>query len=280
MNRSFSASAIDSAENLCVDGVKALCNAFERTSKAGKSADLFFAFRCMSMDMDMIMTFCFGKPIYAIDAPGFKAPILEAMDASMPVSIGFKYSDLYKNMIMKMPPTLSRKLSPATAGLLDLQQLIREQVSLLTNDPEMLKLLPHNMTIWHRLLDAESFRDKTVPSAGSLYEEAQALMFGGADTVGNTLMLGTFHLLQQPDKFQRLKAELSEVWPDLVGREPKLRELENAPYLNAVIKEALRLSSGVTSGLLRVVPPTGATIGGKQVPAGVRFANISLGNIG
>lgn len=126
------------------------------------------------------------------------------------------------------------------------------------------------MTIYHRLMDAEAYRNKTVPSPGSLYEEAQALMFGGADTVGNTLMVGTYHLLQQPDKLQKLKKELSKVWPSLNEHEPKLRDLENVPYLNAIIKESLRLSSGVVSGLLRVVPPNGATIGGFAVPLGVR----------
>lgn len=125
------------------------------------------------------------------------------------------------------------------------------------------------MTIYHRLMDAEAYRNKTVPSAGSLYEEAQALMFGGADTVGNTIMVGTFHLLQQTDKLQRLKKELSAAWPSLNGREPNVRDLETLPYLNAVIKESLRLSSGVVSGLLRVVPPTGATIDGVAVPPGV-----------
>lgn len=124
------------------------------------------------------------------------------------------------------------------------------------------------MTIYHRLMDPEVFRDKTAPSAGSLYEEGQALMFGGADTVGNTLMVGTHHLLQRPPVLQLLKKELLAAWPTLL-EEPKLRELERLPYLNAVIKESLRMSSGVVSGLLRVVPTTGATINGVTVPPGV-----------
>jgi hypothetical protein len=121
LNRSFSQAAIEGAESLCVEKTNALCAAFERQSKASKSSDLFFAFRCMTMDV--IMTFCFGKPINAVDAPEFKAPILVAMEASLPVFIRFKYSDLYKNMIMKCPPKLSKVISPSTAGLVDLQQV-------------------------------------------------------------------------------------------------------------------------------------------------------------
>ncbi|KAJ4317379.1 hypothetical protein N0V94_004982 [Neodidymelliopsis sp. IMI 364377] len=269
LNRSFSQAAIESAEKLVTDETHALCAAFDRQAKAARPADLYFAFRCMSMDI--ITTFCFGKPIHAVDAPDFRAPIVVAMDASMDVFIRFKYSDLYKNMILKCPPKLSRILSPPTAGLVDLQELLREQIAGLTSDPEQLKLLPHNMTIYHRLLDPEAYRDKTVPSADSLYEEAQALMFGGGDTVGNTLMLGTYHLLRQPETLAKLKKEILDVWPTL-SSEPKLKDLETLPYLNAVIKESLRLSSGVTSGLLRVVPPTGATIAGVAVPPGTIVA--------
>jgi cytochrome P450 len=148
-------------------------------------------------------------------------------------------------------------------------QLLRRQINELVDDPEKLKLLPHNMTIYHRLMDADAYRNKTVPSSESLYEESQALMFGGADTVGNTLMLGTHHLLHQTIALQKLKSELRKVWPSLSENEPSTKDLENLPYLNAVIKESLRLSSGVTSGLLRMVPSTGATITGTAVPPGV-----------
>ncbi len=115
-------------------------------------------------------------------------------------------------------------------------------------------------------MDPEAHRDKQIPSAGSLYEEAQALMFGGTDTIGNTLMVGAFHLLKHPEKMQKLQSELSASWPLPAEKEPTVRDLERLPYLTAVIKESLRLSSGVTSGLPRIVPATGATISGVDVP--------------
>lgn len=124
------------------------------------------------------------------------------------------------------------------------------------------------MTIFHQLMSPEAYRNGTVPSAGSLYEEGQALMFAGADTVGNTLMLGTYYLLRQPETYQNLKKELMATWPSLESS-PDMRTLDSLPYLNAVIKESLRMSSGVVSGLLRFVPPQGARIAGTFVPGGV-----------
>lgn len=107
-----------------------------------------------------------------------------------------------------------------------------------------------------------------MPDAGELYEEAQALMFAGADTVGNAMMVASFFLGKKPSLQKRLKAELEQAWPDLDQDPPSLSELEKLPYLNAVIRESLRLSMGVVAGLLRVVPPQGATICGTSVPGG------------
>jgi cytochrome P450 len=172
-------------------------------------------------------------------------------------------------MIMKCPPDLSRIISPATRGLVDMQEMIKSQIRDLTQHPENLKYLPHSMTIYHQLLDKEAYRMNTAPSEASLYEEAQALMYAGSDTTGNTLMVGTFHMLKQRETYAKFKKEILSVWPKLDEDPPALRELERLPYFNAVIKESLRLSVGVVSGLLRVVPKEGATICDKFVPGGV-----------
>src|ERR1700744_98023 len=109
------------------------------------------------MTMAVVTYLCYGQSVDAIHAPEFKAPIIEAMDASLPVFVRFKHSELYKNMIMKCPPDLSRKISPETKGLVDLQQLIKGQIGDLTKHPEKLQHLPHNMTIYHQLMDKEAY---------------------------------------------------------------------------------------------------------------------------
>ena len=100
-------------------------------------------------------------------------------------------------------------------------------------------------------------------------------MFAGADTTANALMELSHHLLQDPEKLAKLRAEIETVWPNLGPNgagAPEARELERLSYLNAVIKEGLRLSSGVITGLSRVVPPEGAKIAGMEVPGKVRIA--------
>lgn len=147
-------------------------------------------------------------------------------------------------------------------------QILGQQIKDLSSNPANLELLPHNMTIYQQLLSKESYRSGTAPDPGSLKDEAQALLYGGGDTTGNTLMVGAFHLMKNPETLRKLQAEMRTAWPNL-DHMPSLRELEKLPYLNAVLKESLRMSCGVVSGLLRIVPRQGAPICGAFVPGGV-----------
>ncbi|KIY03562.1 uncharacterized protein Z520_00253 [Fonsecaea multimorphosa CBS 102226] len=234
---------------------------------AGRSSDLFFAFRCFTMDT--ITSFCFAKSVNAIDVPGYNAPIIEAMEASGPAFIQFKHLPLFRKFVFSLPPNMAIKASPETAGLTRLQVILRNQVDEVTANPSILEEAPHQI-IYHRLLDPEAHKGQPIPDKQSLYEEAQALMFGGGDTVGNTLMVGFNHILQPSnrDLYQSLRDEVRSVWPDLATPPRSFEAFEPLPLLTATIKESLRVAPGVVSPLLRVVPAKGATIASHRVPPG------------
>ncbi|QIW97678.1 hypothetical protein AMS68_003196 [Peltaster fructicola] len=264
LNKSFSTSAMSSVTPMVQEKIDSLCDVFTRLSRSKEPVDLNWAFRCMTMDV--ITYLSFGRSVDAIHAPGFEAPILVAMDASAQVFVAFKHFSFYKDMILNCPPNLSKKLSPAVAGLVDLQQILGQQIMELVSDPTKIEHLPHNNTIYHSLLNPEAYKNGTAPDAGSLYEESQALMFAGADTVGITLMYAMFHLLKKPKTLAKVKQELVTAWPDIKSAPPALKDLEKLPYFNATIKEALRLSVGVISGLPRITPEGGAVIVDQQIP--------------
>ena len=229
--------------------------------------------------MDIVTYLCFGTSAECIGAPGFAAPILKAMDVSLPILAAFKYYPWYKNMILGCQPALSKVLSPATSGMVDLQIMIKSQIEDLTRHPEKIKHLPHNMTIYHCLMDKEAYRTSKVPSELSLYQETRALLVAGSDTTGNALLVGAFHLLRNTEAHATLKTEIDAAWAGAGPFGPEMRTLESMPYLNAVIKESLRLSVGVVSGLPRVTPPGGANIAGVAIPGGVSSVPISLEEI-
>lgn len=230
----------------------------------GKSSDLLFGFRCYAIDN--ITTFCFGMSVDAINEPEFAAPIVTAMDNSLPTFHLFKHFPLFRKTIFSLPPWLAIKASPETAGLTNLQVLLRKQVKHVTEHQETLKDAPHS-TIYQRLLDPEAYKGDPIPNATALYEEAQTMMFAGGVTVGDASMTGLFHIINQPALYSRLRAEVLTVWPD-IKNPPLFEAFETLPILTATIKEALRVSPGACSPLLRNVPPAGATISRKAIPGG------------
>src|SRR5436190_21394584 len=149
----------------------------------GKPSDLLFAFRCFAMDT--ITTFCFAKSVNAMDEPDFAAPIVEAMDNSLPTFHLFKHFPLFRKSIFSLPPWLAIKVSPETAGLTRLQVVLGKQVKEVMANPESLKESPHP-TIYNRLLDPNSYKGRPLHDATALYEEAQPMVFAGGVTVVDT----------------------------------------------------------------------------------------------
>lgn len=93
----------------------------------------------------------------------------------------------------------------------------------------------------------------------------------GSDTTSFSLSAIFHYLLNNPDKYRCLMAELEEkkAKGELVTL-VTAQQAESCAYLQAVIYEAIRLRPSVGIPLERVVPAGGLTIDGHYVPAGVR----------
>ncbi|TKX20155.1 pisatin demethylase-like protein 4 [Elsinoe australis] len=97
-----------------------------------------------------------------------------------------------------------------------------------------------------------------------------ANVFAGSDTTAIALRAILYFLIKNPDKMRILVEEIDEVDAEGKLSDPiSDKEARNElPYLNAVIKEALRLHPSVGLLLERHVPAGGAVICGKHIPGG------------
>lgn len=215
------------------------------------------------------MCFTFGNCINALDAPAFSDPLILAMDASLRMLPLLKNFPIIRDLIFAVPPALimrfvpnAQKLAPR---LYQVRDLVQKQLHVVLDCPSKLENVPHE-TLFHRMLDPESYRSKEVLNLTELHDEGFTLIFAGANTVADTLLMGHWHAMQNQTLLTQLRAELLTVWPD-VEKQPSLTDLETLPLLTATIKESLRfIPSGVS--LTRVVPPGGAVIAGQQIPGG------------
>ncbi|KAJ5770109.1 cytochrome P450 [Penicillium nucicola] len=91
----------------------------------------------------------------------------------------------------------------------------------------------------------------------------------GSDTTAITLRAIFYYLMRNPQSFRKLHQEIDEADSGRrLSRHISYTESLQLPYLQAVMKEALRLHPAVAAPLERVVPPEGATVCGHFLEAG------------
>ncbi|KAJ6457611.1 cytochrome P450 [Mycena sanguinolenta] len=107
----------------------------------------------------------------------------------------------------------------------------------------------HN-DLFYYLMDKKGADDKPMPLP-LVVSNALLAIIAGADTSATVLSNTFFLLLSHPESYERLQSEIDSVFP-LGGKEPTdTALLSSLPYLNAVIRESLRLFPPVATSLQR-----------------------------
>ncbi|KAI9645797.1 hypothetical protein NHQ30_005231 [Ciborinia camelliae] len=121
------------------------------------------------------------------------------------------------------------------------------------------------------LIDAyENDPDPIHKDTRLLYGDSRLAIVAGSDTTSATLTNIFYHLCREPHHIVKLREELESIYTP--GSPSECRDIQDAPYLNGVINETLRLHPPVASGLLRQTPPEGLTIGGTYIPGNVTIS--------
>lgn len=96
-----------------------------------------------------------------------------------------------------------------------------------------------------------------------------ANLSAGSDTTASSLSGMFYHLLANPRVLVKLQDEIADFTTSgKLSKRPGLKESQQMPYLDAVLKESLRMHSAVGLPLWRVVPEGGVNIAGEFIPAG------------
>lgn len=99
----------------------------------------------------------------------------------------------------------------------------------------------------------------------------------GSDTTAVTLSSALYLLYSNPDKLAKLRKEIDIKAAEGSISDPlTFQEAQNMTYLQAVMKETLRLHPAVGTILPRIVPRGGIELSGHYFPAGVRYQSRAL----
>ncbi len=102
-------------------------------------------------------------------------------------------------------------------------------------------------------------------------------VIAGSDTSATAIRSGILFLISNPIAYRRLQAEI-----DAASARGKLsspirdEEARKLPYLQAVIRETLRVIPPASGAFFRTVPEGGDTIAGMYVPAGTQIGKSPL----
>ena len=107
-----------------------------------------------------------------------------------------------------------------------------------------------------------------------LTDEGAILLIAGSETPAKVLSLILFHLISNPRTLQRLRTELDGATASSANP-LGLTQLEQLPYMTAVIKEGLRLHGGITARSQRVAPAEPLHYADWIIPAGTPLSSMS-----
>ncbi|KAM5485587.1 hypothetical protein McanCB56680_001888 [Microsporum canis] len=125
----------------------------------------------------------------------------------------------------------------------------------------------HHASLFHYIATSDMPESERSPER--LAKEAQVLLGGGTASTARTIGFTAFYIMSVPEIRSRLEDELRDVMADWPQRIPSWAELEKLPFLQALIKESLRLSYGVMHRLPRISPDVPIQYKQYSIPPGV-----------
>jgi cytochrome P450 len=264
----FSRQSIVALEDLIHESVGRLCSDLSLALRSHSEADVSLLYRAFLADN--ICEYMFGRSL------GLQSNLDLARDFIKSHRVGFRIIYLFfevpgfiwaiERLIQILPASAPMKLTFQFEDDVgeELQRLQRQKSSdRIAQDKTTRK------TILHGLLESGN------PIIHrNVSKDANSFFQAGYETTGHTLDVATVHVLSNPAIHAKLIQVLRERWPpsSKIRPAPSLVELEKIPYLQAVAKEALRMSLGVSRRLPRVNHDNAVQYGGYEIPPGWRIS--------
>jgi cytochrome P450 len=250
LNPFFSKQKVTALQPLIQKLVDKLCARFEKIRGTDEVVPMECAFDAFTMDV--ITEYSLDTSFGYLDVPGWNSDFRELERAFGEMGYRQKMFPPFVTILRSLPDRLVVWMDPKVALFQNFlkdcgkiaERMLREKDS--TKYQE--KAHP---TIFYEIIHSDlPPAEKTTKR---LQGEAAAILGAGAVTTAWTLTTGLYHLVEQPEKLKRLRAEIRSVMPD-PHQPATLQQLEKLPYLTCVIMESLRLSNGVSTRLARIAP--------------------------
>ena len=244
--------------------VDKLCKKLEKIKGTDEAVPMECAMDAFTMDV--ITEYSLDKNLGYLDHPGWSSDFRELERAFGEMGYRQKLFPPLHDLVNSLPDWLVLWMNPRLKLLLDFFKVCYEiaEKMLAETDGKKYEEKEHP-TIFYEIIHSDLPPSEKTPKR--LEGEAAAILGAGAVTTAWTLTVGLYHLAVQPDKLERLQAEIRSIMPDPHQPAP-LQELEKLPYLTCVIMESLRVSNGISTRLPRVAPDRSIYFRDWEIPRG------------
>ncbi|KAK1749506.1 cytochrome P450 [Echria macrotheca] len=110
---------------------------------------------------------------------------------------------------------------------------------------------------------------------GDVFAVAHGAIFAGSDSTASTMQSFFWHILDSRPVYESIVREIEAAVRDGVipaTGNISWNEAQNLSYIQACLKEAMRVRPAVGLNITRLVPPEGAELDGEKFPGGVAIA--------
>ncbi|KAL7917142.1 cytochrome P450 [Trichoderma austrokoningii] len=206
LNPFFSKAAVLRFEDRIQSRVSILCERFTGFLERKEIVDISVAMT--SLTLDIITEYSFGESWNLMDRDDLSYNFIKVMRGGFET---LQIRKLFNSIINLIPPSILARSSP-------------------------------DMKVFFEFKDALDRLPKEEIETQRLADEALVLITAGSETTSRALATIIYHVLKNPDIHIKLRQELDVAIPDAKIEVP-YSKLEALPYLTAIIRESLRISS-------------------------------------
>lgn len=211
-----------------------------------------------ALTADVISQYSWGVSSGFLDDENFKNDIREALNEISSFVHLNRFFPVLASVMRTIPRWLLARIRPGATAVLDMQDMVTQSSS---KSPET----RGQKTIFDALTDAGVPPQER--SARRLEDEGLIVVVAGTETTARTLTVASYHIFDNKPLLRRLRDEIITVMPRPTSN-ASWAELEQLPYLNGVVNEAVRLSHGPIFRSTRVAPTESLTHGDLIIPPG------------
>ncbi|KAL2371504.1 hypothetical protein RJ035_002548 [Blastomyces gilchristii] len=258
LNPFFCKRRVAQHEGLVHHLVNKLCGHLEQFRITGKTVPLSLGYTCLATDL--IVSYVLDERQQWLDAPGWLPHWRRAL-VSLSEMVMVSRQVIWVLKILKyFPRTLAISMKPGLGLFFELEEGFRRRIKQIQMDRDgendrqptcTTSKASKGYSLIDQILDSRLPVEEKAPER--ILQEVRSTTAAGIETTSNALTVITYYLLDNPDKIQRLRDELSTFEGDWSSKQPA-QKLEQLPYLTSVILEGLRLSYGVSTRLQRKSP--------------------------